>query len=83
VGLFTERDELDDITRTLQLHEEVQVTYLVDHYRAVMITRDGACLAVIGQGPGVFDALRDLNEKLSHLTLKQLRALEGELNPDY
>lgn len=65
MGLFTESDDpYPNINRLCQLHERVEVVYLVDCYEARLNVGEGEVYGVAARGPTVFDALAELDRLL-------------------
>ena len=67
MGLFTELDVdcmLENTQRLLQLHEHLQVLYLVDHYEAHLLLGDGDVPGVRATGKSIMEALLNLDEIL-------------------
>jgi len=62
-----------NIERCCQLHETVEIVYVVDGYEARFLT--GEKLVVEVRGPTVEEALRELDRCLAHVTLEEVRSV--------
>lgn len=47
----------------VQLHEQIEIHYYVDHYAAKLITQDGNRVVLVGRGNGIAEAMADLERQ--------------------
>lgn len=55
---------LDDLENFLQLHENINIIYLVDGYRATLYTKDGNAEVTSAEGTNIIEALINLKNKM-------------------
>lgn len=63
------------IDNLVQLHEQLEIVYHVDHYAAQLITSDGRRMVIEGRGETIRDAIADVERQAAGLTIDQVRLL--------
>ena len=63
---------IDDL---VQLHEGIEIIYVVDGYEARLYTHDGYKLVASANGNSILEALKVLEQFLEGKTLEEIRKL--------
>lgn len=63
------------IDQLVQLHEQLNIHYMVDCYEARLITGDGHKLVLVGRGETVAGAILDLEQQAESLGVTDCRGV--------
>lgn len=72
-----------NIDRCCQLHERIEILYVVTGWQIQLLTQDGAYIAIELEGETVQDAIDKLEKALESHTLQTVRKLHTKQNPRY
>jgi len=67
---------LENLDNCVQLHEEIEVTYLVDHYCAKLLSWDDSAVMLEGCGPTIHDALVALDRQCEGRDWQDIRKMK-------
>ena len=71
------------LERCCQLHESIEIFYIVCAYQARLLTQDGAKIIFKAEGRTIQEALELLNTMCESYRVADIRKLTFEINSDY